>query len=90
MNFSQKMSKNFSTNWNSFYCSLGVLAKKLVDYNLTDKYVLIICLPASFFTGGLPGSRRQSGKTNPFPKLSTYYPKIVTKIIIDFTSLLEN
>jgi accessory gene regulator B len=30
------------------YCSLGVFAKKLVDYNLYNEYVLIICLLGSF------------------------------------------
>jgi accessory gene regulator B len=30
------------------YCSTGVLAKKLVEYNLIDKYFLIFCLLISF------------------------------------------
>lgn len=30
------------------YCSIGVIAKKLVNYNLIDKYFLISCLLVSF------------------------------------------
>lgn len=31
------------------YCSIGVLSKKLIDYDLTNKYILILSLLFSFF-----------------------------------------